>query len=89
MQIHVNDKWTPFKTMLSEISTTILSPWIQNILQASQTSICIFFIQLPRHFVAFWQGEFVQQSRASLVGDHLLYSYDLSIWFRGDIVRRN
>ena len=41
MQIHVNDKWTkivylnltPFKTMLSEISTTILSPWIQNILQ--------------------------------------------------------
>lgn len=42
MQIHVNDKWTkivylnkltPFKTMLSEIGTTILSPWIQNILQ--------------------------------------------------------
>ena len=27
--------------------------------------------------------------RASLVGDHFLYSHDLNVWFRGDIVRRN
>ena len=27
--------------------------------------------------------------RASLVGDHLLYSHDLNVWFRGDVVRRN
>ena len=53
------------------------------------TSVCIFSILLFRHFVGFWQGEFVQQLRASLVGDQLLYSHDLNVWFRGDIVRRN
>ena len=53
------------------------------------TSVGIFSILLFRHFLGFWQGEFVQQLRASLVGDHLLYSHDLNVWFRGDIVRRN
>ena len=28
-------------------------------------------------------------SRASSVGDHFLYSHDLNVWFRCDIVRRN
>ena len=37
----------------------------------------------------YWQGEFVKQSRASLVGDHFLYSRDLNVWFRADKVRRN
>ena len=55
----------------------------------SLTSVWIFSILLPRHFLGFWQGEFVQQSKASLVGDHLLYSHDLNVWFRGDVVRRN
>ena len=55
----------------------------------SITSVCIFSILLPRHFLRLWQGEFVQQSRASLVGDHLLYSHDLDVWFRGDVVWRN
>ena len=32
-----------------------------------------------------WQGEFVQQSRGSLVGDHFLYSHDLNVSFMGDI----
>ena len=36
-----------------------------------------------------WQGEFVEQSRASLVVDHFPYSHNLNVWFRGDIVRRN
>ena len=31
----------------------------------------------------------MKQSRASLVGDHLLYSHDLNVLFMGDIVRRN
>ena len=52
----------------------------------SLASVCIFSILLPRHFLGFCQGEFVQQSR---VGDHLLYSHDLNVWFRGDVVRRN
>ena len=33
----------------------------------SITSVCIFSILLSRHFLRLWQGEFVQQSRASLV----------------------
>ena len=41
------------------------------------------------HFLRCWQGEFVEQSRVPLVGDHFLYSRDLNVWFRGDIVRRN
>ena len=55
----------------------------------SLTSVCIFSILLPRHIQGFWQWEFVQQSRASLVGDHLLYSHDLNVWFRDDVVKRN
>ena len=43
------------------------------------TSVCIFFILLPIHFLGFRQGECVQQSRASLVGDHLLYSHGLNV----------
>ena len=35
------------------------------------------------------ENYFVYQSRASLVGYHVLYSWDLSVQFRGDIVRRN
>ena len=55
----------------------------------SITSVCIFSILLSRHFLRLWQGEFVQQSRASLVGDHFLYSHDLDVWFRADVVWRN
>ena len=61
------------------------------------TSVCIFSILFSIHFQRGWQGEFVQQSRAALVGDHLLhshnfhflYSRDLNVWFRGGIVMRN
>ena len=55
-----------------------------------QTNIrCIFSILLFIHFLRYWQGEFVYQSKASSVGDHFLYSNDLYVWFRGDILRRN
>ena len=53
------------------------------------TSVCIFSILFSTHFQRGWQGEFVSQSRAALVGDHLLYSHDFHVWFRADIVRRN
>ena len=36
-----------------------------------------------------WRGEFVSQSRAALVGDHLLYSHDFHVWVRDDTVGRN
>ena len=38
----------------------------------SLTSVCIFSIQLPEHFLGFWQGEFVQQSKASSTGNQEL-----------------
>ena len=41
------------------------------------TSVCIFSILFSIHFLRCWQGEFVKQSGASLVGDHFLYSRDL------------
>ena len=49
------------------------------------TSVYIFSLHFPRC----WQGEFVKQSRASLVGEHFLYSHDPNVWFRDDNVRRN
>ena len=39
------------------------------------TSVCIFSILFSIHFLRCWQGEFVEQSRASLVDDHSLYSW--------------
>ena len=47
-------------------------------------SVWIFSI----HFLRYWQG-ICSTFKASLVGDHFLYSHDLNMWFRGDIVRRN
>ena len=35
------------------------------------------------------KGEFMWQSAASQIDDHLLHSYDLYIWFKGDTVKRN
>ena len=40
-------------------------------------SVCIFSILFSIHFLRCWQGEFVQQSRASFLNDHCLYSHDL------------
>ena len=40
-------------------------------------------------FPFFRQGDFVEKARAPLVGYHFLYSHDLYVWLRGDIVRSN
>ena len=53
------------------------------------TSVCTFSIVFSIHFLLCYQGELVEQSRASLVGDHLLDSHDVNGWFRGDIVKKN
>ena len=52
-------------------------------------SVCIFSILFSKHFLRCQHGEFVLQSRSSLVGDQLLYSPDLQVQFRGDMIRRN
>ena len=53
------------------------------------TSVCIFSILFSIHFLWYWQGEFVYQSRASLVGDHFLYSHDLDVWSMGWYCKEN
>ena len=42
-------------------------------------SVCIFSILFSIHFLRSFQGEFVSQLRASLVGDHFLHSPDLYV----------
>ena len=53
------------------------------------TSVNIFSIMFTIHFLRHCRGEFVEQSRVSLVGDQFLYSCDLSVWFNGDTPWRN
>ena len=53
-------------------TTVFLWPVLTWLTLYSLTSVCIFSMLLPRHFLRFWQGEFVQQSRVSLVDDLLL-----------------
>ena len=53
------------------------------------TLVCIFSLLFSIHLLTRWQGEFVEQSRASLAADHFLYSRDPNVWFGGLIVRRN
>ena len=50
------------------------------------TSVSIFSILFSLHFLRCWQGEFVEQSTASLVGDHFFPFCDLYKWFRGNNV---
>ena len=52
------------------------------------TSECIFSTLFFIHFLRCWQGEFVCQSKDSFASDHFLYSHDLNVWFRSDIVGR-
>ena len=47
------------------------------------TPVWIPSILFSIRFLRCWQGDFVQQS---LVGNHFLYSCDLNVTFRGDIV---
>ena len=53
------------------------------------TSGWLFPILLSKHFLCWWQGEFVLRSRASSAGSHFLSSHDFNIWFRDNNVRRN
>ena len=52
------------------------------------TSVFIFSMLFSVHILMCWQGEFVLQSRVSLV---MIISFILMklMWFSGDIVRRN
>ena len=45
----------------------------------TQTSGCIFSVLFSVHFLRCLQGEFVEQSSATLVGDYFHYSHDLGV----------
>ena len=53
------------------------------------TSVCIFSTLLYIHFLRSWQREFVCQPKSSFPGDHFLYSHDLNVRFRSDVIGRN
>ena len=80
-----------FEIMLNAYMTLPLPTGYQR--KKMLKSVCILFllfsILLFIHFLKCWQGEFVYQSNASFVSDHFLYSHDLNVWFRDDIVRTN
>ena len=84
---------------LSKLKIILLVTWVSICMQYlsyenslplhTPTSVCIFSSLISIHLQRSWLGESVYQSKASLVGDHLLYSRELTFWFRGDIVWRN
>lgn len=43
----------------------------------------IFSLWFYWHFLRWWQGEIVEQSKASLIDDHFLYFHYLFLWFEG------
>ena len=43
------------------------------------TSVCRFSIPFSKQFLRCWRGEFDYRSREYLVGDHFLYSHDLTM----------
>ena len=43
------------------------------------TSVCRFSIPFSKQFLRCWRGEFDYRSREYLLGDHFLYSHDLTM----------
>ena len=54
-------------------------------------STCLFSILFSIHFLRCWQGEFLKQSRATLVSmwSFLSFLWVFNVWFKFGIVRRN
>ena len=49
-----------------------------NKLKLREKNVCLFLLLFSLEFLRYWQGVLVKQPRASLVGDHFLYSHDLN-----------
>ena len=79
-------KSTLFMKLLAQLVTKI--NWL-TYQPSTLTPVCILSILFSTLFLGCWQGEFVQQSRAPFVGDHFLYSHDLKVRCRVDILRRS
>ena len=72
-------------------STLISSPQTTKsiLILYTLTSVSKFCILFSIHFLGYWQGEFVLQSRVSLVSWYFLFSHDPNVWFRSNAVGRN
>ena len=62
----------------------LIDEWVEDgatnpLILYTQTSVCIFSIVFSIHFPSYLQGEFVEQSKASLLDDHFLYSCNLNM----------
>ena len=53
------------------------------------TSVCIFSILFSIHLLRMLTRRICLRIKSFFFGDHFLYSCNLNVWFRGDIVRRN
>ena len=58
-----------------KIANVVVNSLILLLTLYTLTSVNIFSILFSIQFLQCGQGEFVYQSRASLVGDHVLYSH--------------
>ena len=89
--------WQPFWAFSFPVCSIIYGYYVEKIhvqyfwesALCTLTSVFIFSLLSCRYFLMFWKGEFVPQSRASLVCDHFPYPHDCTLWFWGDIVGRN
>ena len=53
------------------------------------TSVCIFSILFSIHLLRMLTRRICLRIKSFFFGDHFLYTCNLNVWFRGDIVRRN
>ena len=88
---HVSETSSLVDGCLDDVRAAVLNKnkkWYHKLFN-TLTSVCtfsiLFFIHLPRCL----QGEFVYQSRDSMVGDNFLYIPDLNVWSKANTVRRN
>ena len=80
------EKWGGqyFQRFTSRLSILSTLPTLHTLVSVRISCVLLFI-----HLLLQWQKEVVYQSRAYLVIDHLLYSHNLSVWFRADNVGRN
>ena len=66
--------------------SALLDPYSLNLTHYTLTLEWKFSILFSTYFPQCHKGEFVWKSRAFFSCDHFLYSHDLTVWFRCDIV---
>ena len=84
----VNKAWLMSEWLIGLVYSILIvidSPFSFSSTCFTLTSVCTFSILFSILFIRCWQGEFVWQSRVSLVGDHFLYYGNLNVWLRDSV----